>query len=121
MKKYSKEHEWIELNGDVVTIGITAFAAKELGDITFVELPEEDDDVTIGDSFCVVESVKAASDIYAPVTGTVVEINEELEDAPETLNSDAEGAGWICKISGVSEDALADLMSADEYATFCAG
>lgn len=121
MKKYSKEHEWIELNGDVATIGITEYAAKELGDITFVELPETDEDVAEGDAFCVVESVKAASDVYAPVTGTVIEANEALEDEPELINTAAESDGWICKISGVSEDQIADLMDAAGYAEFIAG
>lgn len=121
MKKYTEKHEWVELDGDVATIGISIFAASELGDITYVELPETDDETTEGDSLCVVESVKAASDIYSPVTGTISEVNEDLEDAPEAISTDAEGEGWICKVSGVSEDAIADLMSADEYSAFCAG
>lgn len=120
MKRYTEKHEWVELEGDVATIGISTFAAGELGDITYVELPEEDDDATAGESLCVVESVKAASDIYSPVSGTVSEINEELEDAPETINEDAEGEGWICKISGVSESDLEGLMTSEAYAEFIA-
>ncbi len=120
MKKYTEKHEWVELEGDVATIGISVYAASELGDITYVELPEEDDDITKGESFCVVESVKAASDIYAPVSGTVSEVNEDLEDEPETVNSDAEGAGWICKVSGVDASDLDDLMDPDAYAAYIA-
>ncbi len=120
MKKYTEKHEWVELEGDVATIGISAYAAGELGDITYVELPEEDDDVSAGESFCVVESVKAASDIYSPVSGTISEVNEELEDAPETINADAEGEGWICKVSGVSEADLEALMTPEAYAEFIA-
>lgn len=120
MKKYTEKHEWVDLDGDVATVGISAFAAGELGDITYVELPETDDDATSGESLCVVESVKAASDIYSPVTGTISEVNEELEDAPETINEDAEGEGWICKISGVDASDIEDMMSPEAYAEFVA-
>ncbi len=118
MKYFSKEHEWITLEGDVATIGISIHAAAELGDVTFVELPEVDADVNSGDSVSVVESVKAASDIYTPVTGTICEVNEDLEDEPEIINEDAENKGWIFKVSGVDSSALADFMTAEQYAEF---
>lgn len=120
MKKFSKDHEWVELADGVATVGISVHAAEELGDITFVELPEVDADVEKGASFSVVESVKAASDIYSPVSGTVSEVNEDLEDEPEKVNEDAEGAGWICKISGVNEADLEGLMTEAEYKEFIA-
>lgn len=120
MKKFSKDHEWVELVDGVATIGISVHAAEELGDITFVEVPELDADVEKGASFSVVESVKAASDIYSPVTGTVSEVNEDLEDEPEKVNEDAEGAGWICKISGVLETDIDGLMSEADYKAFIA-
>ena len=118
MKYYTKSHEWVELNGDVATVGISIHAADELGDITYVEVPETDDDTTKGESFATVESVKAASDIYAPVSGTVTEVNDELEDAPEIINESAEEKGWICKISGVDAADLEGLMTADAYKEF---
>lgn len=121
MKYYTKEHEWIELNGDVATVGISVHAADELGDITFVELPETDASFAKGDVFSVVESVKAASDIYSPVTGSVSEVNEELEDSPELVNESAEEKGWICKFSGVSESDLSGYMTAEQYKAFLAG
>ncbi|MCH2208863.1 MAG: glycine cleavage system protein GcvH [Lentisphaerales bacterium] len=121
MKYFTKEHEWLELAGDVATIGISKHAADELGDITFVELPEEDASFSKGDVFSVVESVKAASDIYSPVNGTISAINEELEDSPELVNEDAEGKGWICKMSGVSEADLEGFMTAEQYSAFLAG
>jgi glycine cleavage system H protein len=121
MKYYSKEHEWVEISGDVATIGISKHAADELGDITFVELPEDGADFTKGSVFSVVESVKAASDIYSPVNGKVCEINEELEDSPELVNDDAEGKGWICKMTGVSEADISGSMNEEQYKAFLAG
>lgn len=120
MKYYSESHEWIELDGETATLGISVHAAEELGDITFVELPELDADFGKGDVISVVESVKAASDIYTSVAGTVSAVNEELEDEPEIVNEDAEGKGWICKLSGVSADAVEGLMTADKYKEFLA-
>jgi len=111
---YSKDHEWIKVEDDKGTIGISAYAAEQLGDITFVELPEVDDEAEKGKVFCSVESVKAASDIYAPMSGTVVEVNEVLEEAPETVNDSAEDAGWIARIL-ISEVDEENLMTADEY------
>jgi len=118
MKLYTEKHEWVEVEGDIAILGISAFAAKELGDITYVELPEEEDEIEANESYATVESVKAASDIYSPISGTVVAINEELEDAPEIINSDAEGDGWICKVEGFSETELVGLMTEAEYQVF---
>ena len=117
-KKYTKEHEWVVVDGDVATVGISEHAAKELGDITFVELPELETDLIIGDSFGVVESVKAASDIYSPVSGTVVAVNKELLDSPEIINDSAEKNGWICKIGNVDPEELNNLMDEAAYAEY---
>lgn len=118
--KYVDSHEWIRSEGDgVVSIGITDHAQDLLGDVVFVELPEVGSDVATGDESGVVESVKAASDIYAPVSGEVVAINEELEDSPEMVNSDPYGDGWFFKVKLSDESELESLMSADEYAAHC--
>jgi len=119
MIRYSKEHEWVRLDGTTATIGITDFAQSELGDITFVELPEVGAEFAKDDVLCVVESVKAASDIFAPVSGRVASVNTSLEDAPETVNNSAEDEGWICKIEGVDPADLQDLMDAEAYRAFC--
>src|SRR5580693_7046380 len=96
--RFTKDHEWVEVDGDVATIGITAYAAEQLGDVVFVELPELGKKGNAGDTFAVVESVKAASDVYAPVSGEVVEINSGLPDVPETVNAKPENDGWFAKI-----------------------
>lgn len=114
--KYTKEHEWVRIEGDVATFGITDHAQEALGDIVFVELPETGADVDAGGAFVVVESVKAVSDAYAPVTGEVIAVNEELEDEPEKINTDPYGSGWIAKIR-MSGNTV-ELMSDDEYNTF---
>ena len=114
--RYSKEHEWIKvMDDDTALIGITDFAQTSLGDVTFVELPEVGDTFTKGDSFSVVESVKAASDIYLPADGEVLEINSPLEDAPEILNQDPYGEGWIIKFKITDPTGLGELLSAEEY------
>ncbi len=118
MKRYTEEHEWVDTKGDLVIIGITAHAAKELGDITFVELPEMDTDFDQGDVLCVVESVKAASDVFSPVSGTICEINSKLENHPELINSSPEDQGWICKMRNVSKDEIGMLMTEEDYADF---
>ena len=115
--KYTKDHEWIKMEGDIAIIGISDFAQDALGDVVFINLPEVGDEVTAGGSFGDVESVKAVSDVNSPVTGVVVEINEELADAPETLNSDPYGA-WIIKVEKIT--ATEDLMDAAAYEAFCA-
>ena len=113
--KYATSHEWVHLDGDIITVGITDHAQEALGDLVFVELPEVGDSVNAGDEAGVVESVKAASDIYAPVSGEVVEINPALEDTPELINSDPYGEGWMYKIKVSDLAELDDMMSADEY------
>lgn len=114
--KYTKSHEWVSVENGVATIGITDHAQTELGDITFLELPDVGKEVAQGDEIAVVESVKAASDIMAPVGGKVAEVNTALEDEPETVNEDPYGKGWICKLENCAESDLENLMSADAYA-----
>ena len=113
---YSKEHEWVRQEGSRATIGITSFAADELGDIVFVELPEVGSSLKQFATFGVVESVKAVSDLYAPVSGEVVEVNESLRDSPELLNSDPFGEGWIAKVDIADRSELDSLLDADAYA-----
>lgn len=114
--KYTASHEWVMDNGDgTVTIGITEHAQELLGDVVFVELPEIGREVEKGEEFSLVESVKAASDIYSPVTGEIVAVNEELEDAPETVNESAFGDGWIAKIKLADDSELADMLDASSY------
>jgi glycine cleavage system H protein len=118
--KYSKEHEWVLVEGTSATIGITEYAQEELGDIVFVELPEVGEKIVKDDPFGAVESVKAVSDIYAPVSGEVMEINEILPDNPETINDDPYGDGWMVRVELSDIDDLKDLMDADEYAEYVA-
>lgn len=113
--KYGKSHEWVKEEGDVVVIGLTDYAQSELGDLVFVNLPEEGDEVTIGEAFGDVESVKAVSDMYSPVTGVVCEINEELLDSPESINK-APYDAWFIKVKDVTE--TEELLSAAEYEAF---
>lgn len=116
--RYTKEHEWVHAEGGVGTVGITDHAQKELGDIVFVELPKIGAHVEKGKTFAVVESVKAASDIFAPVSGEVVAINEALTGAPETLNSDAHNAGWIAKIKLTTPEEVDRLLSSTDYQAY---
>ena len=113
--KYTKEHEWVKVDGNVATIGITEYAQNELGDIVFVELPEEDDEVSEGDSFGSVESVKTVSELYAPINGKVTEINEELEDSPEFVNESPYDKAWMVKVEVEDESEFDNLLSADDY------
>ena len=115
--KYSKSHEWVRMDGDVAVIGISDFAQDALGDLVFVNLPQVGDDVTAGEAFGDVESVKAVSDLMSPVTGVVCEINEELLDAPENLNNDPYGA-WIIKVENVTD--TEELLDAAAYEAHCA-
>ncbi|NMC33349.1 MAG: glycine cleavage system protein GcvH [Veillonellaceae bacterium] len=114
--KYSKEHEWVRLEGQKAVVGITDFAQSQLGDVVFVELPAVGASVVSGKRFSVVESVKAVSDIFAPVNGMVVEVNEMLNDAPEKVNQDPYGEGWIAVIELASAADLAELMDSTAYA-----
>ncbi len=114
--KFATSHEWVRVDSDgIATVGISDHAQGLLGDMVFVELPDVDDEISAGDDVAVAESVKAASDIYAPVSGTVVEINEELEDAPELLNSDAFGEGWLFKVKLDDAGELENLLDAEGY------
>jgi glycine cleavage system H protein len=116
---YTEEHEWVRVEGDSATVGITNFAQGQLGDIVFVEVPEAGRAVTKGGEAAVVESVKAASDVYAPVTGEVTEGNQALVDDPSLVNSDPEGEGWFFKIKLSDTSELEGLMDAEAYKTFC--
>jgi glycine cleavage system H protein len=118
---YTEEHEWIRLEGDTATVGITDYAQEKLGDIVFIELPDVDSDVAAGDTLASIESVKAASEIYAPVAGKVIEVNDELTDAPGVINKDAYGDGWIAKLGSVEASAVQDLMDASTYEENIAG
>ena len=118
---FSKDHEWIEIAGDIGTVGITDYAQGQLGDITFVELPEVGSSVSKGDSVSVVDSVKAASDVYTPVSGEVTEVNEALGDAPETVNTDAAGSGWLFKVKLSDPGELDALMDEAAYSVYVAG
>jgi len=120
-KKYSEDHEWIELDGDTGTVGISVYAAGQLGDVVFVELPDLETELAKGDEAAVVESVKAASEVYAPVGGTVTAINNALEDAPETVNASAEGDGWFLKMTVSDPSELDSLMDEAAYKTYCDG
>ena len=114
-KRYTKEHEWVLLEGDIATIGITDHAQEQLGDLVHVELPELERAVAEGETVAVVESVKAASDVFAPLAGKVVEINETITEDPSIVNSDAEGEGWFFRIELDDTDAFEALMDQDAY------
>lgn len=115
---YSEEHEWITIEGNTGTVGITDFAQEQLGDIVFAEVTKANEEVTKDEEVAVVESVKAASDIFSPVSGLISEVNVLLEDAPETINSDPLENGWIFKITVTNPDELDDLMDLDSYNKF---
>lgn len=120
-RHFTKDHEWIEVEGDSATVGITDYAQGQLGDITYVDLPGEGSAVSKGDSASVVDSVKAASDVYAPVSGTVTAVNGALEDEPELVNSDPEGAGWLWRMTLADAGELAGLMDEAAYKDYVAG
>jgi glycine cleavage system H protein len=115
MKRYTKTHEWIEVDGDEATMGITAHAAKELGDITYVESPSKGYDMIMGDKVGMLESVKAASDIYAPTSGTIISINKRLGDDPGLVNRSPEGEGWIFKLTNIDFVECETLMDKEAY------
>ncbi len=116
--KYSTDHEWVRVEGDIAVIGITEHAQEQLGDVVFIDLPDVGTAVELGGDAAVVESVKAASDVFAPLTGEVVEVNEALQDNPAMVNADAEGDGWFMKIKMSDTSELDDLMDAAAYKTF---
>lgn len=118
--KYSEEHEWVRVEGDQATVGITAYAQEQLGDIVYVELPEPGSQVEFMESFGVVESVKTASELFSPLRGNVVETNGQLEDAPELVNEDPYGEGWMIVVEKTDSDELEQLMDAASYEEFIA-
>ncbi len=113
--KYTEEHEWVAVDGDIATIGVTDYAQSELGDLVFVELPDVGDEIVQGDSFGTVEAVKAVSDLFAPVSGSVTEVNALLSDDPEIVNKDPYGDGWMIKVKMNNPEELNDLQDADAY------
>jgi glycine cleavage system H protein len=115
---YDKEHEWVRVEGDTAVIGISDFAQDQLGEVVYVDLPSVGDELVLGETFGEIESVKSVSELFAPVSGTVVEVNDELDSAPESINSDAYGAGWMVKVALSDAAQLDALMSADEYESF---
>jgi len=117
--KYAKSDEWVLVEGDVATFGISDYAQDSLNDIVYIDLKAVGTSISAGDAFGEVESVKAASEIYAPIGGEIIEVNEALSGAPETINADPYGAGWMVKIRVSDASALADLMDSDAYATYC--
>ena len=119
--KYSKDHEWVRVDGDVGTVGISDYAQEQLGDVVYVELPEVGTTVAQNEEAAVVESVKAASEVYAPVSGEVVEVNQALEDAPALVNGDATGEGWFLKLRLSAPGELDGLMDAAAYTEYVAG
>lgn len=119
--KYTEDHEWVKIDGDIATVGITKYAAEQLGDVVFVELPEVGASFDKGSDMAVVESVKAASDVYAPVSGEVVEANDALTDAPETVNEAPEVGGWFAKLKLSDASELESLMDEAAYKEFCDG
>ncbi len=118
--KYTKEHEWLRAIDGGYQVGITAFAVEQLGDVTMVELPEVGESLEREQVFGTVESVKAVSDLFAPISGTVTKLNTSLDDTPESVNESPYGAGWLLELKGSDESELDELMSASEYAAFCA-
>lgn len=116
--KYSKEHEWVRVSGNIVTIGISDYAQDQLGEIVFVELPDEGEEFSKDDAFGVVESVKSVNDIYAPVSGRVVEVNDPVVDSPEIVSEDPYGEGWLIKIEVEDTGELKELMTAKQYEAY---
>ena len=119
--RYNQQHEWISVDGDVATVGISQFAQEQLGDVVFVELPEIGKQMAKGDEACVVESVKAASEVYAPVSGEIVEVNSALTDQPDLVNTDSTGKGWFIKIRLSNNSELDGLMDEAGYTAFASG
>ena len=119
MKKFTKTHEWIQVENSVGTIGITEYAQEKLGDVVYADLPEAGKTVKKGEILLSLESVKAASDVYAPVSGKVVEVNTALEDKPEIVNKDAEGEGWLVKVEITNPAELEDLLDEEDYKKLC--
>lgn len=119
MKKFAKTHEWVKVDGNLAVVGISNHAQEKLGDVVYVDLPQVGKVVKKNEAFMSVESVKAASDIYAPVSGKIVEVNEKLSNQPELINKDAEGEGWLVKIEMSDPSELSDLLDEESYRKFC--
>ncbi len=119
MKKFAKTHEWVKVDGNLAVVGISNHAQEKLGDVVYVDLPQVGKVVKKAEAFMSVESVKAASDIYAPVSGKIVEVNEKLSNQPELINKDAEGEGWLVKIEMSDPSELSDLLDEESYRKFC--
>ncbi|WP_448536484.1 glycine cleavage system protein GcvH [Pseudothermotoga sp.] len=119
MKKFAKTHEWVKVDGKLAVVGISNHAQEKLGDVVYVDLPQVGKVVKKNEAFMSVESVKAASDIYAPVSGKIVEVNEKLSNQPELINKDAEGEGWLVKIEMSDPSELSDLLDEEAYRRFC--
>ena len=113
--KYTKEHEWVKIENNIITVGITDHAQGELGDIIFIEFPNKDQSVLKDEPFGTIEAVKTVADLFAPISGKIIEINDSLEDSPELVNSDAYGEGWIVKISKFNEKDIDGLLNANQY------
>ena len=118
MKYYTEEHEWVEVIDDKATIGVSEYAAEQMGEVSYVELPEEDDCFNIGDRLGEIESEKSAGDIYSPISGTVLMVNENLADDPALINESPEGKGWLCKLENFDSSELDDMMTEDSYLKF---
>lgn len=117
-RSYSKDHEWVLVDGDVATIGISDFAQDQLGEVVYVDLPAEGDELTSGEAFGEIESVKSVSELIAPVSGQIIEVNSSLGDSPETVNADAHGAGWMVKVRVTDDSELDALLSGEDYDAF---
>ena len=117
-RSYSNDHEWVMVDGDVAVIGISDFAQDQLGEVVYVDLPAEGDTLTSGDPFGEIESVKSVSELIAPVSGEIIEVNESLADSPETVNADAHGAGWMVKVRMGDDSEVDALLSAEDYDAF---
>jgi glycine cleavage system H protein len=117
-RSYSKDHEWVLIDGDVATIGISDFAQDQLGEVVYVDLPAEGDSLAAGDAFGEIESVKSVSELIAPVSGEIIEVNSALGDSPETVNSDAHGAGWMVKVRVADASEADALLSGEDYDAF---
>lgn len=120
-RKYTKEHEWIKIDGNIATIGITDYAQDQLTDVVFVELPEVGKQIEKNGNLCVVESVKSVSDVFSPISGEIVEVNKALENSPELVNKESFEGGWIAKLKVKNEAELDKLMTSEEYNTFLTG
>jgi glycine cleavage system H protein len=118
---YTKDHEWVKVEGDIATVGITDYAQEQLGELVFVELPAINKQVNAQAEIAIVESSKAASDVYSPVTGKVVEVNDKLESSPELINSDCYKSGWICKLQVTNVKSCENLMDSEQYQQYIAG